>query len=61
MQQPTKKTNQNGDPYKVGKRLDAYWERHELEECWASYVRLGDQILGRCNITGNILLTNIED
>jgi hypothetical protein len=59
---PTKEPqNQQRDPYSVGKRLDAYWEKFELDEYWESYVRFGDQILGRCNVSGDILLSCIKD
>lgn len=55
---PTNK--QKVDVQSVGFRLDAWWEVHEMADAFTSFVRFGDQIVGRCKQTGRIYVSNIE-
>lgn len=54
-------TNKHIDTYAVVRRLDVTWDASELDEHFESYVRLGDQVLGRGHGDGFVLLTMIED
>ena len=54
-------TNKQIDTYAVLRRLDVTWDASELDENFESYVKLGDQVLGRGMGDGFVLLTLIED